>query len=120
MEMRKRKADYYRCALAHPGIRHPEWREGIVPWRYTFLLESADQRRVTALLRSQGIDVSNWYPSLHRWYEHDTAAWMTYPGAEFVSARVMNFWVAPAYSQEEMERATKALLQILNQENGHA
>jgi dTDP-4-amino-4,6-dideoxygalactose transaminase len=104
-----------------PRLALPERRSGGVPWRFTFLVDGAAQGPVTAALRAQGIDVSNWYPSLHRWYAVGKAQGDdAFPVARRVEARVVNLWVEPPKDAAYAKSVGMALKNALRRAAAHA
>ena len=116
LSVRKRNEQLYRQLLVHPDILHPVNQEGAVPWRYTFLLKSERQQEVTEKLRVQGIDVSNWYDPLHRWYasgkKQDPDI---FRNSINLGQQVINLWIEPSVKAGTVRKIAKTLLQILNE-----
>jgi len=114
---RKRNGQLYRKLLDHPDILHPLYQEGAVPWRYTFLLKSKQQKKITEKLRLENIDVSNWYSPLHRWYlsgkKQDENI---FRNSIHLETRVINLWLEPSMEISTIHRTTNTILQILNAE----
>jgi dTDP-4-amino-4,6-dideoxygalactose transaminase len=109
--LRRQRASEYSKLLRHRSIRLPSPSPGSVPWRFTFLVDH--QKEITARLREAGIDVSNWYPPLHRWYPSGRAQGAgLFPHAEQLARDVVNLWVDPT-TKVDVEKASNIILDIL-------
>lgn len=114
VQKRRNNASEYKRRLQHPDIVHPEYTENGAPWRYTFLLRRDNQKYVTDRMRAEGIDISNWYPPLHRWYTSGKAQDDNlFKNADFLGKHVINLWVEPSITLRYIEKACETLLQIL-------
>lgn len=112
---RKRNGQLYRALLDHPDISHSVNQEGAVPWRHTFLLKSGRQQEVTEKLRAKGIDVSNWYDPLHRWYASGKKQDPNiFRNSVRLEQQVINLWIEPLVEASAVRRIAETLLQILN------
>jgi dTDP-4-amino-4,6-dideoxygalactose transaminase len=69
LDARRRKAAIYDEILATAALDPLRRDPGAAPWRYGVRVRGNEQKRVTKALRDAGFDSSNWYPSLHRWFE---------------------------------------------------
>lgn len=115
---RRSRARAYREGLQHPCLHHPVLDEDDAPWRYSFLAEAGLQSRITTTLRAAGIDVSNWYPALHRWYaEGRNQADHVFPNALRVESGVVNLWVSPDVSMEKVENTCQIIMDLLARES---
>ncbi len=116
VRVRRENAARYHRGLQHPLIQLPPLSPGAVPWRFSFLLREDRQVRVTERLRAAGLDASNWYPPLHRWYASGrTQDSRALANAEYVGRRVVNLWVEPGITSEYIDRACTAVLDALNE-----
>jgi len=115
VEKRCRNAREYDRLLSHPFIRKPTYRHAGVPWRFSFLLNVAEQRAVTSELRAAKIDVSNWYPPLYRWYPSGKVQPQTmFPNADFLGKHVINLWVDPDLELGSIRRTCETLWKVLD------
>lgn len=110
VEARRARAAWYRDALAGTDLVLPRADAEAAPWRFSFLAGEGRAASLTAALRAAGIDASNWYPALHRWY----AAGRRQPEDQFPHAarltrEVVNLWVEPRLSRDQIEQ-TGALI----------
>ncbi|HYR58583.1 MAG TPA: DegT/DnrJ/EryC1/StrS family aminotransferase [Chthoniobacteraceae bacterium] len=113
---RRANAREYRRRLQHPDLLHPALDEEDAPWRYSFLVRSDRQKALTARLREARIDVSNWYPPLHPWYESGRAQDpANFPNADFVGKHVVNLWVEPRITAEDIRRTCECALRFLDE-----
>lgn len=108
---RNENAEYYKRYLNHEKIIHPRYRWDGVCWRYTFLIKGANQHRITEKIREKGIDVSNWYPPLHIFYQ-------IYPqklrNSEYLGKHVFNLWVDSTYSKKDIKKNADIILKIID------
>ena len=94
-ENRRRRALMYRSYLSDLPCQFLPYSINTVPWRYTIIMWKMDGNEVqdcTEALRAEGIDVSNLYLPLH-WLAPELVEATECRRAEFVSPRIMNFWV---------------------------
>jgi len=115
---RRTNARAYRTALTHPKIHHPILDEQDSPWRYTFMTDRKNQQAITTALRVAGIDVSNWYPPLHRWYKTGRAQPPeSFKNADKLAHGVVNLWVDPRVTMERITRTCEIILSVLDNSN---
>jgi dTDP-4-amino-4,6-dideoxygalactose transaminase len=102
--VRRAHALHYRLGLVSVGVHLPRFDEEAVPWRFSFLVGEGRAGSLTAALRASGIDVSNWYPALNRWYysgrKQDRHL---FPNADRLTREVVNLWVEPRLTAKEIE-----------------
>jgi dTDP-4-amino-4,6-dideoxygalactose transaminase len=103
-EARRVRADHYRRELELSGVHLPRHDPEAVLWRFSFLVGSGRAAGLTAMLRAEGIDASNWYPTLHRRYAGSTQSDVLFPNALRLSAEVVNLWVEPRISETQIKR----------------
>jgi len=115
VEARRANARAYRQQLQHPDLQHPTLDEHDSPWRYSFLVRSDRQKEITGALRTERIDVSNWYPPLHPWYAAGRAQDPAlFPNSDLYSRHVINLWVEPGTSSEKIRHTSERILQLLD------
>ena len=126
VEQRRANAQLYAGRLVHPQIRLPCYGEGGAPWRFSVLLNAPIQDRTATLIRAAGIDVSSWYPGLHRWYQAgkaQLARGVRFPNAEYIEDRVLNFWVDPGLDARQIGVNCEVILRSIDAAsrdmNGH-
>jgi dTDP-4-amino-4,6-dideoxygalactose transaminase len=111
---RRSYARRYREGLQHKALRHPVLDEQDAPWRYSFLVGHGLQRAVTEELRAAGVDASNWYPLLNRWYvsgrEQDPKL---FRNAAKIAVEVVNLWVAPNLPEGRIEQTCEIIQGVL-------
>jgi dTDP-4-amino-4,6-dideoxygalactose transaminase len=101
--------------LQHPDLQHPTLDEHDAPWRYSFLVRSDRQKEITAALRAERIDVSNWYSPLHPCYASGRAQDPAlFPNADFYGRHVINLWVDPGTPADKIRRTCKRIVQFLD------
>jgi dTDP-4-amino-4,6-dideoxygalactose transaminase len=112
---RRAHARAYRAALQHPALHHPELDESDAPWRYSFLVGNGLQKHVTRALRAAGIDVSNWYPSLHRWYAGGRSQDPSlFEKALRLEREVVNLWVTPNLPAGRIDETCAIIQRVLS------
>ena len=110
---RKELADLCAQSLVDvPGITCLTTGGSGVTWRFSFRVASAMRQDLLERVRSEGYDISSWYPSIAGWVDglggrNDGGC----PVAAGVSAEVVNIWVNGDYS---LERAAGLLAVIRN------
>jgi dTDP-4-amino-4,6-dideoxygalactose transaminase len=112
---RRARALRYRLRLERLDLHLPVSDAGAVPWRFSFLAGEGRIAALTAALRAEGIDASNWYPALPRWY----AAGRTQPRDGFPHARriareVLNLWVTPEITAARIDRTCALIRRALS------
>jgi dTDP-4-amino-4,6-dideoxygalactose transaminase len=119
LDMRSKHAQMYNSTLDHPEIRRPSLREGSVCWRYTFLLLNERQKEITERLRNTGVDVSNWYPSLHRWYMAGCLQdEQLLPNSLYLEKHVVNLWVDATVDSKRIQQNCELLMRLLDEDGG--
>lgn len=115
IEKRQINAEEYRRRLQHPEIVHPQYHEEGVYWRYSFTLRGDNQKEVTDAMRAEGIDISNWYPPIHRWYasgKNQTSC--SFENSIFLRQHIINLWVEPSVTPKSIANTCNTLLRILD------
>jgi dTDP-4-amino-4,6-dideoxygalactose transaminase len=110
-------AKLYRKYLVHKDIVHPAYSDKNLSayWRYSFIIKRDDVKTVTEALRTHKVDVSNWYPPLHRWYHSGLSQPEgLFKGARYVGAHVMNLWTWPSIDEKKVASDSEHLLNILD------
>jgi dTDP-4-amino-4,6-dideoxygalactose transaminase len=114
---RRKAARIYRAKLQNPRIHHAVLDNEDAPWRYTILVNEELQKPVTDALRQAGIDASNWYPCLHRWYAVGrTQDESSFPNSCRVAAGNINLWVDPSISVSQIEKTCQIIQEVVSKE----
>ena len=106
---RQRRVAAYRSGLAHlhPQLRLPDHSGGSdTIWRFTMIISDKDlAARATAALRKAGLHASNHYWSVAEllYGKRDL------PNADFASPRLLNLWVEPATTMDDVQRTIDVL-----------
>lgn len=69
-------------------------------WRMTVLVKNIIRDKFVEQVRKNNIDVSTWYPQLHRIYSQQNDE--KFKNSEFVTNNLVNFWVTEKYSEEKI------------------
>jgi len=109
---RNEKAEQYKTLLQHEKIKHPEYKWQGVCWRYSFLVESKNQELIAEKIREKGIDVSNWYPPVHLYYELEPRP---LKNAEYIGNHIFNVWVDSSYNKFRIKKSAYEILKIIDQ-----
>ena len=99
------KANLWKEALRSIGVIPVGMGKGVVPWRFTCRkpgLTWQEQNRISELIRSQGVDVSNWYYPVN-WYLREHAG-IQLEGAKTLAREVFQFWVGEKKSFDDVNR----------------
>jgi len=111
IEARSTNARLYRELLRHPAIDHvpvPEERRSAW-WRYSFIYRGTDREGFFDEVRARSIDISGWYPPIHRWYGSEARC----PNADHVGRHVVNLWTTPRKTPAQVRADCAAILEIL-------
>lgn len=105
LEARITRQKLYNDGLNSRYITIPDCNSDLehVMWRYTFLY-NGDRDAMVAAVRSHGIDISTWYPSLAGIYRNEHLA-----NADTISSRVVNLWVTDDHTEEQIVREIKVI-----------
>ncbi len=117
IERRKVFYDIYIKQLQHvSGIVLPTLRQGSIPWRMVFRVSEEIHLRLITELRSLGIDVSSWYPSLTlRFKTHEFSPAKI---SERLNNTIVNLWLDPNKIDENQIIANcKELIDIVEANN---
>jgi dTDP-4-amino-4,6-dideoxygalactose transaminase len=111
---RRTHAMRYRLALDGFGFHLPRYDAEAAPWRFSFLVGTDRATALTAALRSEGLDVSNWYPALPRWYASGRIQDRgLFPNADRIAREVVNLWVEPRCTAAQIERTCAAIRRFM-------
>lgn len=116
LDIRHKRAQYYRERLNHPAIVHRPRQEGEVCWRYVCHLPVNLRNSAVAYLRERDLPVSTWYPAVDKFFRerpHDC----NFPGADSFERTVINLWVDPVVREDVIGRCSTTLLEYLAQAN---
>ncbi|MBI5134701.1 DegT/DnrJ/EryC1/StrS family aminotransferase [Candidatus Uhrbacteria bacterium] len=107
VKKRNEYAAHYRAHLNHEAITHPLYVGQGVYWRYSFLVRGNRQYEIAQAIRKRGVEVSNWYPPVHRFYQvHPEKL----KHSEYVGDHMFNIWVDPRYTRKDINRTVQAVL----------
>ena len=70
-----------------------------VLWRYSFLYKG-NREELLKKVREKGIDISSWYPALHKFYSNQNDD--EFPNAKIIEEHIVNLWVNEEYSEEKI------------------
>ncbi len=111
IKRRQRKAQIYAELLrGHENIELLSPREGAIVWRFSFFLKSG-RVRIVENARKHGIDISTWYPALHRRYLHTgNMPKQGFPNSTYIENHIVNLWVDDSISEERVRENAQWLL----------
>lgn len=115
IQRRRENAQLYKNILCHPHISHPKYEQSKgVYWRYSFLLNTTNVREITEKTRVYGVDISNWYPSINRWFpsgrKQDPKK---FSKAEVIENHIVNLWTLPSLDKEKIEQIALTFLKVI-------
>ncbi len=111
IKRRNQNAAYYKKYLRHKNIVHPRYVGGGVYWRYSFMVRGSWQQEIADEIRARKIDVSNWYPPVHLYYEIKPRK---LKNAEYLGGHIFNLWVDPRLSKKEIQKNAEVVLEVLD------
>ena len=115
LEIRGRRAEFYRESLNHPAVIHRPGYPGEVCWRYVCHLPAHWRDGAIKYLSERNIPVSTWYPAVDRFFRERPDDYHL-PGADSFELTVINLWVDPQTKDEVIECSSTYLLEYLTQE----
>ena len=111
IKKRQRRTELYDNYLARQHIKLPNVSCKDVRWRYSFLFQG-DRDRLLEEVRRRRIDISSWYPSLHRMYSKQEDA--DFPNALLLEKQVINLWVDPNYEEKKIRNDVEQINEIMS------
>lgn len=117
LDVRRRRADFYRERLNHPAIIHRPPQSGEVCWRYICHLPSQLRDGATRYLIERELPISTWYPAVDRLFRERPAS-NTLPGVDSFERTVINLWVEPTMKDDVVERSSVCLIEYIAEELG--
>ena len=83
-------------------------------WRYSVKIQSNVRRKVLDALRSQGFDVSSWYPPAHSFFDPGYATYPSgCPEATKIGDQIMNFWITENYDAERIAAMARLITSLV-------
>lgn len=107
---RNSKEALYRRKLRHKAIRHPEYVSEGVCWRCSFMIESPNQQDIAEWIRSRRVDVSNWYPPVHQFYQYPSPSLKK---SQKAGTTVFNLWVDEKISLSDIARNAQVVMKAI-------
>lgn len=95
---RNKRADLYEKYLDECFIYKPKCSYETL-WRYTFLYRG-DREELLKKVREKGIDISSWYPALHKFYSNQNDD--DSPNVKIIEEKIINLWINEEYSEEKI------------------
>ncbi|MHA1217727.1 MAG: DegT/DnrJ/EryC1/StrS family aminotransferase [Candidatus Heimdallarchaeaceae archaeon] len=109
---RRIKAEIYRKNLDEQLFIHPTYKEGTVPWRYTFRVETNSEHFANKI-REMKIDASSWYPPLTDWFQLDEIQKsVNLKNAKILSKQVVNLWLDESISSNQIDINSRKIREI--------
>lgn len=68
-------------------------------WRFSFLYKG-DREELLNKVRERDIDISSWYPALHKFYSNQNDNDL--PNTRIIEEKIINLWVNEEYSEEKI------------------
>lgn len=80
-------------------------------WRYSVKIQSDVRRKILDALRSQGFDVSTWYPPAHLFLDPGYSTYpLGCPEARKIGDQIMNFWITENYDEERIAAMARLII----------
>lgn len=95
---RNKRADLYEKYLESDLIHKAKCSYETL-WRYSFLYKG-DREELLNKVRERGIDISSWYPALHKFYSNQNDN--EFPNTRIIEEKIINLWVNEEYSEEKI------------------
>lgn len=110
---RKKRAEYYLNHLDEyyfiKSYRSKQIENTL--WRFSILVKNMDRDKFVSKVRKKDIDISTWYPCLHRFYsEQDDEE---FKNSIYISDNIVNFWITEKYSEEKILHSISGVNKIL-------
>ncbi len=116
IRMRREHSTLYAKRLQNIKITVPTYAEPGVPWRFSFLVNNDKQKALTEKLHAEGLDASNWYPPLYKWYESglkQPAGFFS--NSDFLDKHIINLWVDSRANQAYISKVCDVVLDALKE-----
>jgi hypothetical protein len=113
IEKRKKRLEVYKNNLYTDNFIIPnKIVENINPlWRLSLLTQSIDRDKFVEEVRKNNVDISTWYPCLHRFYGNQEDCELK--NSIYVSDNIVNFWVTEKYSELKIKEDITKINNIL-------
>lgn len=80
-------------------------------WRLSLLVKDMDRDEFINKVRKNNIDISNWYPCLHKFYNNQKDE--EFKNANYISKNIVNFWVTEKCSLKNIKYDIEIINKIL-------
>lgn len=112
LDRKKRTEIYIRNLYKNEFIYSQQINVGNYPlWRLSLLVRDIDRNKFVDEVRKNNIDISTWYPCLHKFYSKQKDDELV--NSINVSENIVNFWVTEKYSELKIERDINKINDIL-------
>ena len=110
---RKKLLALYRKKLKNiKNIRFLGSDNQIVPWRFSFLMNQVDIFSLCDELRSEGFDISTWYPNLANMFVSDNTRKLT--NANHIENSVLNLWLDESIDEQGVAVICSRMIELSN------
>ncbi len=104
IDHRRKLGSLYTHALEQlPGVKLFSVTDGIVPWRFSFLVDAENRDALLEHIRNADFDASSWYPCVANWFTPASGSGERYPVGSRIEKEIINLWVDPTYSIVRVE-----------------
>jgi dTDP-4-amino-4,6-dideoxygalactose transaminase len=107
VEERNRKALIYYNELKDKNILLQEPLKGNVCWRFNIFVPPDKQKAMTEQLRNIGLNASNWYPALPKYFAIEYEDEVTFLNADRHEKSIINLWVDNEISESDIAKTCK-------------
>jgi dTDP-4-amino-4,6-dideoxygalactose transaminase len=110
IKKRRTNAEFYRTHLMHDCIRHLNFDKEGAYWRFSFFVTSRNQHDLADKMRIRKVDVSNWYPPVHKLFGVN----IKLKNTEYAGKHIFNLWTSPSLSQKALQKNIDVVHQVLD------
>ena len=107
---RNKRLNLYKKYLKSYKFKHSKSKNGSVCWRYTFLY-NGNRDVLFEKVRKENIDISSWYPPLHKMYSKQK--YNFFKNSNAIDKKIVNLWVEPNYSEKKILNNIKKINNLI-------
>lgn len=113
---RNKRIDLYEKYLNKDKFIYPKIDKnyGSTLWRLSILTKDINRNRLVDLVRKNNVDISTWYPCLHRFY--GTQSDSEFSNSIEIENSIINLWVTEKYTEEKIKQDIEKINSIIRKE----
>ena len=99
---RNKRIDLYKKNLNNSKFIYPkiDRKDDTTLWRLSILVKDIDRDKLVDLVRENNVDISTWYPCLHRFYSEKKDC--EFSNAVEIEKSIINLWILEDYLEEKI------------------